>query len=145
MTELKKDFEAFLAGLELRFFSPAEISRYAKATRNGVQNDLPPRELWVNLVRPLWVLDQLRESIDKPIRITSSYRSPDYNLAVGSSPGSFHRKASALDFQVIGMSPSEAFDRLNKMRHAGSWTGGLGSYPTFTHIDAGLRRRNATW
>ena len=145
MSELKEDFEAFLAGLQLRFFSPGELSRYANATRNGVKNDLPPRELWVNLVRPLWVLDQLREDIGLPIRITSSYRSPDYNEAVGSSSGSFHRKASALDFQVIGMSPIQVFNKLNKMRHAGSWTGGLGSYPTFTHIDAGLRPRNATW
>ena len=54
-------------------------------------------------------------------------------------------KGSAIDFQVDGMSPLQVFNRLNKMRYAGCFTGGLGLYSTFVHIDAGLRGRNATW
>lgn len=144
MTE-KEKYEAFLAGLQLRWFSPREVTNYAKSTRNGVPNSLPPEELWENLVPPLWVLDQLRESINLPIRITSCFRSLAYNKAVGSTSGSFHVKGSAIDFQVDGMSPLQVFNRLNKMRHAGCFTGGLGLYSTFVHIDAGLRGRNATW
>ena len=144
MTE-KEKYEAFLAGLQLRHFSPREVTSYARATRNGVRNSLPPEELWENLVPTLWVLDQLRESIDLPIRLTSLYRSPAYNKSVGGSSGSFHMKGAAIDFQVDGMSPLQVFNRLNKMRHAGCFTGGLGLYSTFVHIDAGLRGRNATW
>jgi len=144
MTE-KEKYEAFLAGLQLRHFSPREVTNYARATRNGERNCLPPEELWENLVPTLWVLDSLRESIGLPIRLTSLYRSPAYNKAVGGSSGSFHMKNAAIDFQVDGMSPQQAFNALNKMRHAGCWQGGLGAYPTFCHCDAGLRGRNATW
>ncbi len=141
----KEKYEAFLAGLQLRHFSPREVTSYARATRNGERNSLPPEELWENIPAPLWVLDSLRESIGLPIRLTSTYRSPVYNKAVGGSSGSFHMKGSAIDFQVDGMSPLQVFSRLNKMRHAGCFTGGLGLYSTFVHIDAGLRGRNATW
>ena len=143
---VEEEYEAFLAGLQLRWFSPREVMNYAKSTRNGVPNSLPEDpQLWLNLVPTLWVIDSLRESINLPIRLTSLYRSPEYNKAVGGTSGSFHMKNAAIDFQVDGMSPQQAFNALNKMRHAGSWQGGLGSYPTFTHCDAGLRGRNATW
>jgi len=142
---VEKEYEAFLSGLQLRWLRPHEVMNYAKSTRNGESNSLPPADLWTNLPPTLWVIDSLRESINLPIRLTSIYRSPAYNKAVGGSSGSFHMKNAAIDFQVDGMSPQQAFNALNKMRHAGSWQGGLGSYPTFTHCDAGLRGRNATW
>ena len=146
MSALQSEYETWLANLQLRHFAPAEVTNYGKAGRNGVTNSLPAKELWINIVRPLWVLDQLRAHIDKPIRLTSLYRSPEYNRkGVNGSTNSFHTKNAAIDFQVIGMSPGHVFDKLNRMRHAGSWTGGLGAYPTFTHIAAGLRSRNATW
>ena len=144
MTEEEK-YSAFLSGLQLRWFSPREVMNYAKSTRNGVPNSLPPEDLWTNLPPTLWVIDSLRESVGLPIRLTSIYRSPAYNKAVGGSSGSFHMKNAAIDFQVDGMGPQQAFNALNKMRHAGSWHGGLGAYETFTHCDAGLRLSNATW
>ena len=145
-SDLREEYETWLAGLQLRFFRPREITHYASASRNGVKNSLPSRELWENLPPVLWVLDQLRQSIDLPIRLTSIYRSPEYNhKGVKGSPRSFHMRNCAVDFQIDGMSPQQAFNRLNKMRHAGCFTGGLGAYSTFCHIDAGLRGRNATW
>ena len=145
MSNERVAYEAWLEALQLKHFSPREITNYSKAVRGGVTNSIPDRSLWKNIVVPLWILDQLREAIDLPIRITSNYRSPKYNKQVKGSSGSFHLKNGALDFQVDGMSPGRAFDHLNRMRHAGCFTGGLGAYPTFTHIDAGLRGRNATW
>lgn len=143
---VESEYEAFLDGLQLRWFSPREVMNYANSTRSGVRNSLPEDpQLWENLVPTLWVVDQLRESIELPIRLTSIYRSPAYNKAVGSSSGSFHRKNSAIDFQVDGMSPTQSFNRLNKMRNAGCFTGGLGLYSTFVHVDTGIRGRNATW
>ena len=146
MSELREEYEAFIGALQLRHFSPREVTNYANASRNGVKNSLPTKELWGNLPPVLWVLDQLRESIELPIRLTSIYRSPHYNAkGVGGAPNSFHKKNCAIDFQVDGMSPNQVFNRLNKMRHAGCFTGGLGAYSTFCHIDAGVRGRNATW
>jgi uncharacterized protein YcbK (DUF882 family) len=51
----------------------------------------------------LW-LDALRGSVGVPMTITSSYRSPDYNLAVGGAPDSAHTDVpcNAVD---IGMRP----------------------------------------
>ena len=146
MSELREEYEAWLGALQLRHFSPREVTNYANASRNGVKNSLPTKELWGNLPPVLWVLDQLRESIELPIRLTSIYRSPHYNAkGVTGAPNSFHKKNCAIDFQVDGMSPNQVFNRLNKMRHAGCFTGGLGAYSTFCHIDAGVRGRNATW
>lgn len=146
MSELVENYEDFLSGLQLRWFSPREVTNYANSTRSGVSNSLPEDpQLWENLVPTLWVLDQLRESINLPIRLTSIYRSPAYNKSVGGSSGSFHKKNAAIDFQVDGMTPPQSFNALNKMRNAGCFTGGLGLYSTFVHLDTGLRGRNATW
>ena len=49
----------------------------------------------------------------------------------------------AIDFQVDGMTPNAAFNQLLKMRKAGAFIGGLGQYPTFTHVDT--RDKIATW
>tara|TARA_R110002051_G_scaffold154782_1_gene226933 strand:- start:812 stop:1246 length:435 start_codon:yes stop_codon:yes gene_type:complete len=141
----KEKYEAFLAALQLRHFRPREVTNYAYSTRLGVQNSLPEESLWENLVPTLWVLDQLRESVLLPIRLVSLYRSPSYNKAVGGSSSSFHKRNSAIDFQIDGMNPQQSFNALNKMRNAGAFTGGLGYYATFVHIDTGLRGRNATW
>ena len=146
MTNREK-YEAFLAALQLRHFSPSEVTRYSQATRNGVRNSLPEDpELWDNLVPTLWIMDQLRESITLPIRLVSIFRSPAYNKAIGSGAAkrSQHLRNAAIDFQVDGMSPLQAFNRLNKMRHAGSFTGGLGLYSTFVHCDT-RGGTNATW
>lgn len=99
-SDLRDEYETWLAALQLRHFRPREITHYASASRNGVKNSLPSRELWENLPPVLWVLDQLRQSIDLPIRLTSIYRSPEYNhKGVKGSPRSFHMRNCAVDFR----------------------------------------------
>lgn len=139
----RDDYRAFLAGLRLRHFSPEEVISYADQVRGGVRNDLPDRQLWDNLVPTLWVVDQLRAYLGAPITLTSIYRAPDYNRQVGGATGSMHLQNRAIDFQVAGVSPTEAFNRLKKMRDAGTFRGGLGKYSTFVHVDT--RGNNATW
>lgn len=140
---MDKDYHYFLAGLQLRHFSPQEIIRYADQVRGGVRNSLPPREMWQDLVPTLWVVDQLRELLDKPIVLTSIYRDEDYNRAVGGAPASYHLRNQAIDFQVRGARPATSFNKLVAMRAAGTFRGGLGLYSTFVHVDT--RGRNATW
>jgi uncharacterized protein YcbK (DUF882 family) len=133
------DYTRFLNGLRLRYFNASEITSYAQ--RPG--NTLPPRELWNNIVPTLWILDNFREAIKKPIFLTSIYRSPRYNNSVGSTSGSQHLQNTAIDFQVRGMSPTMVHNRLLKIRQAQGFKGGLGKYSTFNHIDT--RGYNATW
>ena len=142
MSEVEK-YEAFLGALRLRYFSPREITRYADSVRNGVKNDLPPEDLWENLVPTLWTLDQLRHYTKRPIRLTSSFRSENYNRQTGGARNSTHKQNLAIDFQMDGMSPNAAFNALLRMRKAGCFVGGLGQYPTFTHVDT--RGNIATW
>lgn len=133
----------FIRGLRLRHFSAEEIISYGDAVRNGVANSLPEEELWANILEPLWVLDSLRSFFDQPIRITSTYRSPDYNRAVGGASRSRHLVNNAIDFKVEGVTPMKASAKLNEFRSVGMFQGGIGTYATFTHLDT--RGENRTW
>lgn len=102
----------WVGSLELRHFSPAEILH----NHNAPGNTLPPEELWPNIALTATVLDALRASFGRPVTITSSYRSPRYNRAVGGAPLSQHPAWTALDFQVRGVAPAEAAARLREWR-----------------------------
>lgn len=128
-----------------RHFTAREFTSYFARSIKGVKNSQPPKRLWKNLVPTLRVVDDLRESLGKPCRILSSYRSPAYNRAVGGAPLSQHLQCSALDIAFDGVSPQRVYDRLIEWRKAGRFSGGLGLYPNagFVHIDT--RGHNATW
>ena len=137
------EYTKFLKGLKLRHFRPNEITSYAHRAVGGISNSLPPEIIWNNIVQTLWIADQLRESLKVPITLTSIYRSPEYNRAVGGARASFHMENKAIDLQSSQASPQKIFNRLVKFRDAGVFRGGLGKYNTFVHIDT--RGRNATW
>lgn len=137
------NYEKYLASLKLRHFQPHEITRYGKAVRGRVRNSLPPDELWKNIAPTLRVLDRCREIIGKPIVLTSVYRSPAYNTAVGGARYSQHLRNNATDFQVHGAFDEEAWTVLHQLRAAGEFRGGLGRYATFIHLDT--RGTNADW
>lgn len=133
-------YTSFLKGLRLRHFAPQEITSYA--SRPG--NSLPPRELWTNLVPTLWVVDQLRETLNQPIVLTSIYRNPDYNRRCGGALRSQHMRNSAIDlYSMGGATPRRIFTILKAMRDARAFSGGLGLYTSFVHIDT--RGNNSTW
>ena len=137
------EYTAYLAGLKLRHFSPQEITSYAFRERGGVMNSLPPRELWRNIVPTLWLVDQLREYLNKPITLSSIYRSHEYNQQVGGATQSYHMRNMAIDFVVDSVSPGRVHEILLNMRAAGSFLGGIGKYHHFTHVDT--RGSAATW
>ena len=126
-------------------FGASEFESYFVAQRRGVTNSVPPQRLWKNIVPTLRIVDDLRESFGKPCTILSSYRSSDYNKAVGGVGLSQHMEFRALDISFDGVTPQHVYDRLIEWRKAGKFVGGLGIYPTsgFVHIDT--RNSNATW
>ena len=79
-------------------FSRAEIEHSNTAKRLGISNEMSEKHLesmqWLidNLIQPM------RDAIG-PIRISSGYRSPKLNKAIGGSSRSQHSKGEALDLQ----------------------------------------------
>lgn len=145
--------ERFIDSLGLRHFKGAELTPYWSRTRKGVSNSVPPESLWPNIVETLVVLDELRERLGKSITLTSTYRSPAYNAAVGGAKFSLHLQFNAADIQSRGASPfdvSKLAKSLRGKRFKNPLTGkpfvfrgGIGRYNTFVHIDT--RGRDADW
>lgn len=74
---------------------------------------------------------------NKPIAVTSAFRTLDYNSAVGGARASQHVQGRALDIVHSKLTPIEVHRALRELQHAGKLPllGGLGDYPTFVHID----------
>lgn len=62
-------------------------------------------------------LEEIREVIDVPMKVTSGFRNPALNKAAGGSPTSGHGKGLCADFQPIGMEVNEAFELIKANRH----------------------------
>jgi hypothetical protein len=84
-------------------FSMGEFTGSDTAARLRLDNSIPP-ELIPTAVQTLEMMERIRAHLckiaghDVPIHISSGYRSPAVNLAVGSSSTSDHPKACAVDW-----------------------------------------------
>lgn len=96
-------------------FSLAELLRSDYGLRHGLDN-FPPDSIYPNLKILAEGLERARLVIGKPLRISSGYRSPDINRAVGGSRTSFHMQGLAADIEVDGMTPLEVCTLLDKHR-----------------------------
>lgn len=86
----------------MRYFSIKELSRSAAATKYGIDNT-PSAEVDSNLRKLVDnVLDPLRTAWGKAITVTSGYRCPALNKAVGGVATSQHQKGMAADISVGG-------------------------------------------
>lgn len=72
-----------------------------------VKVEKPPIYIVENYLVIASLLERVRAHFNKPIRITSGYRTPEENVRVGGSPNSLHLKGRACDF-VIDITPQEA-------------------------------------
>lgn len=80
-----------------KYFTVAEMMRSDTAARKGIDNKIP-KEYLDNVLQLIEkVLDPLREKYGKPIIVTSGYRCPALNKAVGGSPTSDHMRGCAAD------------------------------------------------
>jgi hypothetical protein len=86
-----------------RFFSLAELTASGAASRLGLDNTPPPEAQRAMQLLVATVLDPLRTSLARPVRITSGYRTPAVNRAVSGSPTSQHMLGEAVDIKVDGM------------------------------------------
>lgn len=81
----------------MKYFTIAELTKSETAERKGISN-IPLSEHKANLTTLVnKVIDPLREAYGKPIVVTSGYRSPMLNKAVGGVSTSQHCKGEAAD------------------------------------------------
>lgn len=80
-------------------FTLEELTRSSIATQYGLDNT-PEAETVEHLRRSAQLLEAVRAALeDRPIRITSGYRSAAVNKAVGGAATSAHRSGWAIDLQ----------------------------------------------
>lgn len=107
-------------------------------------NTDPPPELWPNVIALARVLESFRNAIGEQVILTSVYRSPAYNAAIGGSNRSQHMAFTAADFQVsVGGNTGDWADILKRLRQQGAFEGGIGIYRSFVHVDT--RGSRADW
>lgn len=87
-------------------FTLEELTHSQTAARRGIDNR-PPESVLVNLRDVLCPgLEQVRALLGKPILISSGYRSPEVNRAVGGSRTSAHMTGLAADINCPGLTPA---------------------------------------
>lgn len=119
-------------------FTYAELTRSTTAVRKGISN-APSKEHTSNLMELCAeVLEPLRKLYGKPIRISSGYRSPALNKAVGGSAASHHCEGMAVD--IDQGNPAANMAIFNLLKAYGTFTqlifehGTLESGPDWVHV-----------
>lgn len=84
----------------MKYFTINELCRSSTAAIRGIDNT-PNEEIKRNLTTLVdKVLDPLREAWGKPLVISSGYRCPELNKAVGGSKTSHHMRGMAADLDT---------------------------------------------
>ena len=86
------------------------------------------------------VLQNIRTHFGRTVTITSAYRTPTKNKAVGGETYSQHLSGKAADIKVKGIAPKTVAAYAEKLLPK---NGGIGTYSTFTHID--VRSAKSRW
>lgn len=87
-----------MSGIKLSdHFTLEELTFSQTASRKGIDNK-PSLEAVAHLTRLAYCMEQVRALLAGPMRITSGYRSPALNAAVGGAKTSAHMSGYAADF-----------------------------------------------
>ena len=91
----------------MKYFTIDELCKSATAKRLKIDNT-PTQQIQQNLVALVDnVLDPLRQAWGQPIIVTSGYRCPDLNKAVGGAPLSQHCLGQAADIHTVSDTPAD--------------------------------------
>jgi len=74
-----------------------EVSKSLTATRRGIDNEPKGEHLTALINLANNVFQPIRDHFGKPISVSSGYRSPELNKAIGGSKTSQHCKGEAID------------------------------------------------
>ena len=123
-------------------FTLAELTHSQAAARRGLKND-PDAAALANLqllVRN--VLDPLREALGRPITVSSGYRAPMVNRAVGGASSSQHVLGQAADIVVPGMHVTEVVARIRALGLPFDQL--IDEFGSWVHVSYGPRHRRQT-
>ena len=84
-----------------KHFTLAELTASGKARSLGLSNTAPP-EIVPRLVRTAEMLERIRATLGVPVIVTSGYRAPAVNKAVGGVTSSDHMQGHAADIVAPG-------------------------------------------
>jgi zinc D-Ala-D-Ala carboxypeptidase len=101
---------------------------------------LPYTEVLSSVTKLAWILETIRSRYNKPVIITSGFRTNEENITAGGSIGSYHKLGMAVDFYVKDRSPIVV---AKDFQFEQNWPGGFHVYPEkgFIHLDIGEKRR----
>lgn len=85
-------------------------------------------------------LESVRQYFMSPVTITSGCRCPSHNKKIGGAVDSWHVIGRAADFKVQGKTPQQVVDFLTVSCKDKF---GIGTYPTWVHIDS--RKEKSRW
>ena len=106
-----------------------EFIRSNTAEKRGIRNKPSLQHIINATAHAHVILEPLRAYLDKPIIITSWYRSPELNAAVGGSKTSTHMTGAATDIRISGMTPGEIIEAIKNLK-----------LPTDQCLDEGFHR-----
>lgn len=97
-------------------FTLEELCASQTADRLGIDN-VPPGSVVINLTKTAHGLEMIRALVQCPVVVSSGYRSPKVNAAVGSKPTSQHLTGNAADISAPGFgSAKKLMEAIYKQR-----------------------------
>jgi len=78
-------------------FTTQEFERSSFALRHGIDNKMPNRFIYPATILCEMVLEPLRVKFQSPVLISSGYRCPELNTAIGGAENSQHMFGQAAD------------------------------------------------
>ena len=114
-----------------------QLTRNFKVREFKCQDGTDPVFIDLGLVD---ILQQVRDHFGKAVTITSAFRTASHNKKVGGATYSQHCYGEAADIKVSGVAASAVADYVETLMPN---TGGIGRYPTFTHVD--VRTTKSRW
>ena len=86
-------------------------------------------------------LEELRKGLGQPVFVSSGYRCPRHNTAVGGAKNSYHMKGMAADIYVHNVSVEDLYQRAQDIE----LFNGFGLYDNFIHLDVRNTLKRVTW
>ena len=86
------------------------------------------------------LLQKIRDHFERPVTITSGFRTAKHNKAEKGATYSQHLYGTAADIKVAGVNPADIASYAETLLPN---SGGIGRYKTFTHVD--VRPTKSRW